>query len=106
VAVARTQHHQVARNQRTYLDLLARSVANDCGGRLEQAVQRATGALRLIFLEKAQQGIDQDHDHDDGKIGNFAHRQRDRRNDQNDADQRAFELGQEDHPDRWGLRHR
>ena len=69
-------------------------------GRLEQAFQGHIGALRLIFLDKAQDHVNHHHCHDDGKIALFTQCQGYPSSSQDDVYQWAFQLVEQNRPGR------
>ena len=99
-ALAVGQQHQVAGHQLAGINFFSDSVPQDGGGFLDQALQRFIGALGLVFLHKAQNGVDHHHRHDDEKIPHLAHQQRYKRGSEDDIHQRALELVQQDHQGR------
>ena len=84
------EHHQVAGHQLPNFHLRPLSIADDGGGRLEQTLQRHVGALRLVFLDKAQDHINHHDRHDDGEVAVLTQRQGDPGCRQDDIHQRAF----------------
>ncbi len=86
------EHDQVVRHEFPHFDFLVLAITDHGGRRLKQAFQGRVGTLGLIFLDKAENGINDDHGHDDAEVAIFPYGERHPCGDQDDVHQRAFEL--------------
>ena len=101
--VARFEQDQIAGYEPSrVLDPVPAAAAHP-GGRHEHVAQRLQAALRPTFLDKADGGIDEQHDGDDDGVLHIANRSGEQGSAEQDADEQAAELVQEAQP-RWSAR--
>ncbi len=99
-AVAGFQQQHVAGHEMRGLHQRGLAVAAHPGDGRQHVLQRRQRGLGPMFLEKAEQGVDEDDDGDDHGVLEIAHRARQHGRAEQDDDEKAPELVEKLEPDR------